>query len=119
MGQGAAPAGVLERKARTRAAPGLRPAATKGCLPGAWLTAAGQAAWTAPESAARRRKEDAANNPGRRKLVWVARREALRVLERERGTKEQWLRHLARHPLIFLRDKEKGLRRTRRRKEYG
>ena len=37
--QGAAPAGVLDlRTARTRAAPGLRPAATTGCLPGAWLT---------------------------------------------------------------------------------
>ena len=28
-----------ERSSRTRAAPGLRPAANTGCLPGAWLTA--------------------------------------------------------------------------------
>ena len=40
MEQDAAPAGEDERYSRTRAAPGLRPAATKGCLPGAWLTAA-------------------------------------------------------------------------------
>src|SRR6476620_7807970 len=36
---GPAPAGVASRP-RTRAASGLRPAATRGCLPGAWLTAA-------------------------------------------------------------------------------
>jgi len=29
-----------ERSSRTRAAPGLRPAANTGCLPGAWLTVA-------------------------------------------------------------------------------
>jgi len=37
--QDAAPAGVL-RKARTRAAPGLRLVANTGCPPGAWLTEA-------------------------------------------------------------------------------
>ena len=37
--QGAAPAGV-PRKARTRAAPGLRLAANRGRPPGAWLTEA-------------------------------------------------------------------------------
>jgi len=31
----------------------------------------------------------------------MARREAPAFLERERGTQEQWLRHLARHPLAF------------------
>ena len=37
--QDAAPAGV-PRKARTRAAPGLRLVANMGCPPGAWLTEA-------------------------------------------------------------------------------
>jgi hypothetical protein len=37
--QDAAPAGV-PRKARTRAAPGLRLVANTGCPPGAWLTEA-------------------------------------------------------------------------------
>jgi hypothetical protein len=39
----------------------------------------------ATKSAARRRKEDAANKPGLRKLVWVARREAPRISERRCG----------------------------------
>jgi hypothetical protein len=47
------------------------------------------------QSAARRSKEDAA----------MARHEAPASLERERGTNEQWLRHLARHlPRVSGRD---------------
>jgi len=36
----------------------------------------------------------------------MARREAPAFLERERGTQEQWLRHLARHPLAFAGGKK-------------
>ena len=88
VGQGAAPAGVLDlRTARTRAAPGLRPAATTGCLPGAWLTDGPRVALV-NEKRGRRRKEDAA----------MARREAPVLSRGSTALKEQWLRHLARHP---------------------
>src|SRR5512139_1888082 len=59
----------------TRAAPGLRPVATTDRLPGA--------------------------GPRLRKLVWVARREALRTLERECGYSRSWQRHGAAIPLVF------------------
>jgi len=81
--QDAAPAGV-PRKARTRAAPGLRLAANRSRPPGAWLTEA-VTLRTATKSAARRRKEDAASKPRLRKLVWVARRVAPRISARECG----------------------------------
>ncbi len=65
MGQGAAPAGVLDlRTARTRAAPGLRPAATTGCLPGAWLTDGPRVA----------RSTKSAAGAGRKTLRWRAER---------------------------------------------
>src|SRR6478736_7827463 len=83
VGQDAAPAGV-PRKARTRAAPGLRLAANRSRPPGAWLTEA-VTLRTATKSAARRSKENAANEPGLRKLVRVARRVAPRVSARECG----------------------------------
>ena len=83
VGSDAVPAGV-PRKARTRAAPGLRLAANRSRPPGAWLTEA-VTLRTATKSAARRRKEDAASKPRLRKLVWVARRVAPRISERECG----------------------------------
>jgi len=49
--QDAAPAGV-PRKARTRAASELRPAANTGCPPGAWLTADKHGVRNPPQSAA-------------------------------------------------------------------
>ena len=65
VGQGAAPAGVLDlRTARTRAAPGLRPAATTGCLPGAWLTDGPRVA----------RSTKSAAGAGRKTLRWRAER---------------------------------------------
>ena len=57
--QDAAPAGV-PRKARTRAAPGLRPAATRGCPPGSWLTAAVHKSDDPRKARPGRRKENAA-----------------------------------------------------------
>ena len=94
--QGAAPAGVLDlRTARTRAAPELRPAATTGCLPGAWLTDGSRVA-RVNEKRGRRRKENAA----------MARREAPVLSRGSTALQEQWLRHLARHPPSSLRGKE-------------
>ena len=85
VGPDAAPAGV-PRKARTRAAPGLRPAATRGCPPGAGGRRPSTSR-TTPQSAARLPEGERRDGAPR----------GARVLERERGTTEQWLRHLARH----------------------
>ena len=75
VGQGAAPAGVLDlRTARTRAAPGLRPAATTGCLPGAWLT----------DGRALRGQRKARPAPEGRRCDGAPR--GARALEREYGT---------------------------------
>ena len=110
VGQGAAPAGVLDlRTARTRAAPGLRPAATTGCLPGAWLTDGPRVALV-NEKRGRRRKEDAA----------MARREAPVLSRGSTALKEQWLRHLARHPPSYWRGtKKRDYGVPGARKEYG
>ena len=65
---------------------------------------AGKVRWST-KSAARCRKEDAV----------MARREAPRGFERDHGhDKEQWLRHLARHPPRFCR----GARRREERRAY-
>ena len=109
--QDAAPAGV-PRKARTRAAPGLRLAANRGRPPGAWLTEA-VTLRTATKSAARRRKEDAANKPRLRKLVWVARRAAPRGLERDRGHTKTMVAPLgAPSPSLWRGDKRREGRRA-------
>jgi len=60
VGPDAAPAGVL-RKARTRAAPGLRLVANRGRPPGAGWRRPSRVSRAATKSAARRRREDAAN----------------------------------------------------------
>ena len=95
--QDAAPAGV-PRKARTRAAPGLRLAANRSRPPGAWLTEAGTLR-TATKSAARRSKENAANKPGRAQACpGGAPSGAPYFREGMRAHQQQWLRPLARHP---------------------
>ena len=93
--QDAAPAGV-PRKARARAASELRPAVNTGCPPGAWLTADKHAVLNPRKARPMPEEERRDGAPG-----------GARVLERERGTKEQWLRHLARHPLAFAGGKKR------------
>jgi hypothetical protein len=74
----------------------------------------------ATKSAARRRKEDAANKPGLRKLVRVARRAAPRISERKCGhTKNNGCAPWRAIPLIFEgRQREDGPTRGLA-KEYG
>jgi len=88
-----------ERSSRTRAAPGLRPAANTGCLPGAWLTVA----------VIKRRPRKA--RPGAvRKTSAMARREAPAFSRGNAASQEQWLRHLARHlPRLCEGQRKTGL----------
>jgi hypothetical protein len=104
-------------QARTRAAPGLRLVANKSRPPGAWLT---DDRLRSTKSAARRRKEDAANTPRLRKLVWVARRRAPRISERKCGqTKNNGCATWRATPLIFEgREREDGPTRGLA-KQYG
>jgi hypothetical protein len=100
VGSDAAPAAGRGRFSRTRAAPGAPPGghyepSARSMALGARSPVVRFAQNAKPDgrngrslqSAARRSKEDAA----------MARHEAPASLERERGTNEQWLRHLARH----------------------
>ena len=65
---------------------------------------------TATKSAARRRKEDAANKPGLRKLVRVARRAAPRISERECGhIKKNGCAPWRAIPLIFWGEEDDGV----------
>jgi hypothetical protein len=97
-----------ERSSRTRATPGLRPAATMGCLPGAWLTAAVMR--DGPRKA----------RPGAvRKTSAMARREAPAFSRGNAAHHRTMVAPPGAPSPSYLRGTEEGLRRTRRRKETG
>jgi hypothetical protein len=97
-----------ERSSRTRAAPGLPPAANTGCLPGAWLTAAVMR--DGPRKA----------RPGAvRKTSAMARREAPAFSRGNAAHHRTMVAPPGAPSPSYLRGTEEGLRRTRRRKETG
>ena len=79
---------------------GAPPGGHYGLPARSWLTAVVHKSDDPPQSVPGRRKEERRDGAPR----------GARVLERERGTTEQWLRHLARHPPRIWRGKrETGL----------
>ena len=87
VGQGAAPAGVLETHSTHSGGAGAPPGGHYG-LPARSLADGWPRVALVNEKRGRRRKEDAA----------MARREAPVLSRGSTALKEQWLRHLARHP---------------------